>query len=134
MSMTHLAKELDSPHPLSYTKSIEIEESAVSIKVIIIIRDCIKYYFIGQEKETVVYQHLQKFSKHRPQAPPPSSDRVVYADILHFSPKTEQHPPSYDDIELSIPSVTIIPAKVQDDSLLPYANNRPSVSYYMIHY
>ena len=40
--MTHLAKEeIDSPHPLSYTKSIEIEESPASIEVIIILRDCI---------------------------------------------------------------------------------------------
>ena len=41
----------------------------------------------------------------------------MYSDILHFSPKTEQHPPSYDDIEPSIPSVT--PANVQDDDIPP---------------
>ena len=43
----------------------------------------------------------------------------MYSDILHFSPKTEQRPPSYDDIEPSIPSVTIIPANVQDDDIPP---------------
>ena len=31
----------------------------------------------------------------------------------------KQHPPSYDDIEPSIPSVTIIPANVQDDDIPP---------------
>ena len=52
---------------------------------------------------------------------------MVYADILHFSPKTKQHPPSYDDIQPSIPSVIIIPANVpppipanvQDDDISP---------------
>ena len=43
----------------------------------------------------------------------------MYSDILHFPPKTEQHPPYYDDIEPSIPSVTIIPANVQDDDIPP---------------
>ena len=43
----------------------------------------------------------------------------MYSDILHFLPKTEQHLPSYDDIEPSIPSVTIIPANVQDDDISP---------------
>ena len=44
---------------------------------------------------------------------------MEYSDIHHFPPKTEQHPPSYDDIEPSIPSVTIIPANVQDDDIPP---------------
>ena len=45
----------------------------------------------------------------------------MYSDILHFQPKTEQHPPSYDDIEPSIPSVTIILPNIQDDDIiLPY--------------
>ena len=43
----------------------------------------------------------------------------MYSDINHFPPKTVQHSPSYDDIELSIPSVTIIPANVQDDDIPP---------------
>ena len=43
----------------------------------------------------------------------------MYSDILHVPPKTEQHPPSYDDIEPSIPSVTIIPANVQDVNIPP---------------
>ena len=43
----------------------------------------------------------------------------MYSDILHFPPKTEQHSPSFDDIEPSIPSVTIIPANVQDDDIPP---------------
>ena len=62
-----------------------------------------------------VYQDLQKFSKKRPQAPPSSIDNV-YVD---FPLKTERHPRSYDDIEPSIPSVTIIPANVQDDEIPP---------------
>ena len=42
MSMAHLPKEeIDSPQTLSYTKSIEREESPVSIEVIKILRDCI---------------------------------------------------------------------------------------------
>ena len=52
-------------------------------------------------------------------APPPSSDSVEHVDILHFPPKIEQHSSSYDDIEPSIPSVTIIPANVQDDDIPP---------------
>ena len=67
----------------------------------------------------VVYQELQEFSKKRPQAPPPSSDEVKYSEILYFSSKTEQHLQSNDDIEPSIPSVTIIPANVQDDDIPP---------------
>ena len=40
--MTHQAKEeIDNPQSLSYTKSIEREESPVSIEVIIILRDYI---------------------------------------------------------------------------------------------
>ena len=37
----------------------------------------------------------------------------------HFPPKTEQHLSSYDDIEPSTPSVTIIPANVQDNNIQP---------------
>ena len=66
-----------------------------------------------------MYQFFQNIFKKEPQAPPSSSDRVVYSDILHFPPKTEQHPPSYDDIEPSIPSVTIIPANEQDNDIPP---------------
>ena len=59
------------------------------------------------------------FYKKARQVPPPSIDKVVYSDIILFLPNTEQHPPSYDDIEPSIPSVTIIPANVQDDDIPP---------------
>ena len=49
--MTHLAKEeIDSHQQLSYTKSIEREDSPVSIEVIIILRDCI-YFFNCLEKK-----------------------------------------------------------------------------------
>ena len=45
---------------------------------------------------------------------------IEYCTLLYFfPPKTEQHPPSYDDIEPSIPSVTIIPANVQDNDIPP---------------
>ena len=53
-------------------------------------------------------QDLPNFSKKRHQAFLSSSDKIVYADILHFPPKTEQYPPSYDDIEPSISSNTTI--------------------------
>ena len=43
----------------------------------------------------------------------------MYADILHFPPKTEQRPPSYDDIDPLISSVTMIPTNVQDDDIPP---------------
>ena len=39
--MSIAKEEIDSPQSLSYTKSIEIQESAVSNEVIIILRDCI---------------------------------------------------------------------------------------------
>ena len=39
--MSIAKEETDSPQPLSYTKSIEIEESPASIEVILILRDCI---------------------------------------------------------------------------------------------
>ena len=39
--MSIAKREIDSPQSLSYTKSIEIEESPASIEVIIILRDCI---------------------------------------------------------------------------------------------
>ena len=44
---------------------------------------------------------------------------MEYSNIHHFPPKTEQHPPSYDDIEPSISNVTIIPANVQDEDIPP---------------
>ena len=43
----------------------------------------------------------------------------MYAKILCILPIGEQHPPIYDNIEPSIPSVTIIPANVQDDDIPP---------------
>ena len=43
----------------------------------------------------------------------------MYSDILRIQPKKEQHPPFYDDIEPSIPSVTIIPADVQGNDISP---------------
>ena len=47
------------------------------------------------------------------------NDRVLYVDILHIPLIIEQHPLSYDDMEPSIPSVTIIPTYVQDDDIPP---------------
>ena len=69
-------------------------------------------------KKTIIYEKPIFYKKAR-QVSPPSIDKVVYSDIIHFPPNTEQYPPSYDDIELSIPSVTIIPANVQDDDIPP---------------
>ena len=39
--------------------------------------------------------------------------------MYHNPPITEQHPPSYDDIQPLIPSIIITPANVQDDEIPP---------------
>ena len=44
---------------------------------------------------------------------------MVYSNIHHFPPKTEQHPPSHNDTKQTLPSVTITPANVQDDDIPP---------------
>ena len=62
---------------------------------------------------------LDHIPEKEPQAPPPSRERVVYSEILCIPPIREQFPPIYDNIKPSKPSVTIIPANVQDDDIPP---------------
>ena len=62
---------------------------------------------------------LDHIPEKEPQAPPPSRERVVYSKILCIPPIREQFPPIYDNIKPSRPSVTIIPANVQDDDIPP---------------
>ena len=62
---------------------------------------------------------LEHIPGKEPQAPPPSRERVVYSQIFCIPPIREQLPPIYDNVKPSIPSVTVIPANVQDDDILP---------------
>ena len=43
----------------------------------------------------------------------------MYSEILCIPPIREQLPPIYDNVKPPIPSVTIIPANVQDDDIPP---------------
>ena len=62
---------------------------------------------------------LEHIPGKEPQAPPPSRERVVYSQIFCIPPIREQLPPIYDNVKPSIPSVTVIPANVQDNDIPP---------------